>query len=111
MPRVFYKSLLFKLGSYNIFLLSAGDEVPRVPIFVRKTQFRLPFKPVTPVIMVGPGTGLAPFRGFIQDRHVLKEQGRVEQHIDCYHPQWAIYELPFASVSKRVRVRSLSYGN
>lgn len=51
-------------------------EVPRVPIFVRKTQFRLPFKSVTPVIMIGPGTGLAPFRGFIQDRHIQKQNGK-----------------------------------
>ncbi|KAJ7378731.1 hypothetical protein OS493_021313 [Desmophyllum pertusum] len=51
-------------------------EVCRIPIFVRKTQFRLPFKSVTPVIMVGPGTGFAPFRGFIQDRHIQKSSGK-----------------------------------
>ena len=57
------------------FVFTEG-EVYRVPIFVRKTQFRLPFKSVTPVIMVGPGTGLAPFRGFIQDRHMQKSTGQ-----------------------------------
>ncbi|XP_063060939.1 P450 (cytochrome) oxidoreductase b isoform X1 [Engraulis encrasicolus] len=47
-----------------------------VPMYVRKSQFRLPFKPTNPVIMVGPGTGIAPFMGFIQERGWLKEQGK-----------------------------------
>ncbi|XP_030632713.1 P450 (cytochrome) oxidoreductase b [Chanos chanos] len=47
-----------------------------VPMYIRKSQFRLPFKASNPVIMIGPGTGIAPFMGFIQERAWLKEQGK-----------------------------------
>lgn len=47
-----------------------------VPMYVRKSQFRLPFKASTPVIMIGPGTGIAPFVGFVQERAWLKQQGK-----------------------------------
>ncbi|KAF4103775.1 P450 (cytochrome) oxidoreductase b [Onychostoma macrolepis] len=47
-----------------------------VPMYIRKSQFRLPFKSTNPVIMIGPGTGIAPFMGFIQERGWLKEQGK-----------------------------------
>ncbi|KAG8122804.1 hypothetical protein E2320_018254 [Naja naja] len=47
-----------------------------VPLYVRKSQFRLPFKSNTPVIMIGPGTGIAPFIGFIKERGWLKQQGK-----------------------------------
>ncbi|QYG89415.1 bifunctional cytochrome P450/NADPH--P450 reductase [Bacillus atrophaeus] len=70
--------------------LKAGD---RVVCFIRTPQsgFRLPESFETPLIMVGPGTGIAPYRGFIQARGVWKEKGNKlgEAHLyfGCRHPE------------------------
>ncbi|WP_121642962.1 bifunctional cytochrome P450/NADPH--P450 reductase CypB [Bacillus vallismortis] len=54
--------------------LNTGDAAA---CFIRTPQsgFQMPDDPETPMIMVGPGTGIAPFRGFIQARSVLKKEG------------------------------------
>jgi sulfite reductase (NADPH) flavoprotein alpha-component len=66
-----------RLGVASTFLggrISPGD---KIKVYVQKAaHFGLPADPSVPIIMIGPGTGIAPFRAFLHDRMAAKAPGR-----------------------------------
>ncbi|MFF4032696.1 molybdopterin-dependent oxidoreductase [Streptomyces sviceus] len=62
-------------GVCSPFLADAATDTP-VPVHVRRSpHFRPPADSATPMVMVGPGTGVAPFVGFLEQRRALGQRG------------------------------------
>lgn len=82
-----------------------------VHALVRETKagFRLPDDPAKPIIMIGPGTGLAPFRGFLQERASQQASGKTlgpaMLFFGCRHPD---QDFLYADELKGMAEQSLS---
>ena len=64
-------------GVASTFLAERVAPGDTVPVYVQRAHgFGLPANPDTPIIMCGPGTGIAPFRAFLHDRRATKAPGR-----------------------------------
>ncbi len=71
-----------RLGVASTFLAGRVKPGDKIRVYVQKAQhFALPADPGKPIIMIGPGTGLAPFRAFLQER----------QAIDAPGPNWLYF--------------------
>ncbi|MEH7493736.1 assimilatory sulfite reductase (NADPH) flavoprotein subunit [Neobacillus niacini] len=64
-------------GVCSIFTAERLQPGDTVPIYIQQNEnFKLPANPETPIIMVGPGTGVAPFRSFMQEREETGAEGK-----------------------------------
>jgi sulfite reductase (NADPH) flavoprotein alpha-component len=92
-----------RLGVASTFLGERLDPGQTLKVYVQKAHgFRLPDDPKTPIIMVGPGTGVAPFRGFLQEREATGARGKnwlVFGHRHYLHD--FLYQLEWQDLLKR----------
>ncbi len=65
---------------YGVCSVHCAERVPSgstLPIYIQQNpNFKLPSNPAVPVIMIGPGTGVAPFRSFLEEREELGAEGK-----------------------------------
>jgi sulfite reductase (NADPH) flavoprotein alpha-component len=66
-----------RLGVASTFLADRVSPGDKIKVYVQKAHaFGLPADPSVPIIMIGPGTGVAPFRAFLYERMATKAPGR-----------------------------------
>ncbi len=99
-----------RLGVASTFLSNAIAPGTTLKVYIQRAHnFALPADPATPIIMVGPGTGVAPFRAFLHDRMAEKAAGEAwlffgHQRKDCDF----FYEDEFTGLLERQVLTRLS---
>jgi len=90
-------------GAASSFLAGLQGETARARVFVEHNdRFRLPADAGRDVIMIGPGTGVAPFRGFLQHREALGANGRNWLFFGARHFQSEfLYQLEWQDFVKK----------
>lgn len=73
----YYTHRRHRKGVCSTFLADRIDKGGQIPVYVQPNKhFKLPTSNDTPIIMVGPGTGVAPFRSFMQERQAVGANGK-----------------------------------
>ena len=95
-----------RLGVCSRFLYEHSSE-GKVPIYLKKTRdFLLPKDPSKNLIMIGPGTGIAPFRAFMQERLIQKATGKHWLFFGDWHEQEHFYyKEEWLSLVKKEQLR------
>jgi sulfite reductase (NADPH) flavoprotein alpha-component len=90
-------------GVASVDLADRRNAGERLKVFVKPNlHFRLPADPQRPIIMIGPGTGVAPFRAFMQERDAVAARGKnwlVFGHRHYTHD--FLYQLEWQDLLKR----------
>lgn len=85
-----------RLGVGSTFLNERWPAGATAPIYTQDSQkhFGMPADPATPMIMIGPGTGLAPFRAFMEERDAAGATGRNWLFFGDQSRAWGFYYEP-----------------
>jgi len=66
-----------RFGVCSTYVAERAEPGSELPVFVQHNEnFKLPADPDTPIIMIGPGTGVAPFRAFLEEREETGASGK-----------------------------------